>query len=139
MTGGGASRLATRGAAVEAVRRWREAGERVAVLAGDFDLLAVEHARAIAAARARADRLVVVVRGDRAAAARGPAGRPVLPAGDRAALAAALRGVDLVVVLEEPDASAPGEALGTPAGPATEAAPARDPVARVLARDAGGA
>lgn len=132
-----ASRIVPLERAVPLVRAWREAGDRVAVVSGDFDLLAVSHVHAVAAARAGAERVVVAVRADAAAAARGPAGRPVLPARDRAALAAALRGVDLVVVLEEPSASAPREALGAQAH--SEVPPGPDPIARTRARHAEGA
>jgi len=89
----------------EAARRvatWRAAGERVALASGVFDLLHVGHARHLTGARARADHLVVGVSDDRAAAALEGPGRPVLPAGDRSRLVAALRSVDLVVVVEEP-------------------------------------
>ena len=83
---------------------WRAAAERVVLANGVFDLLHVGHARYLAAARALGDRLVVGVNGDRVAAALKGAGRPVLAAAERARLVAALRGVDLVVVFEEPGA-----------------------------------
>lgn len=124
-------------AAAAAVAEWRAAGARVVALAGDFDLLTVDHLRALARARARADRVVVAVRGDREVAARGAAGRPVLPARDRAALAAALRGADLVTVLAGPAADAPARALG--AHDTEEAEGGRDLPARVRARQAGDA
>lgn len=131
------ARVEDRDAAAERVRRWREEGHRVALATGDFDLLSVGHVRELAAVAARADRLLVAVRGDRAAAARGPAGRPVLPARDRASLVAALRGVDLVVILEPPAADAPERLFGPHLH--AEIAGGPDPAARLRARPGGGA
>ena len=90
---------------------WREAGERVVLANGVFDLLHVGHARYLAAARALGTRLIVAVNGDRASAAAKGAGRPVMSAVDRAALIAALRGVDLVLIFEEPTVDRLLEAL----------------------------
>lgn len=87
----------------ERIDAWRAAGGRVVLARGVFELLEVGHVRALAAARAQGSRLVVVVLGDRAAAARFGPGRPVVGALDRALLVAALRPVDLVIVSEEPD------------------------------------
>ena len=99
-----AANLVSLDAAAAACAAWRAAGERVVLANGVFDLLHVGHARYLAAARALGDRLVVGVNGDRVAAALKGAGRPVLAAAERARLVAALRGVDLVVVFEEPGA-----------------------------------
>ena len=126
-----AARVVGPAQAAESARAWRAAGERVALARGDFDLLNVDHVRQLAAARARAARLVVAVRDDRSAGA-GAAGRPVLPARDRAALVAALRGVDLVTIVGAPDGGA-----SEPAGDFdVEVAGGRDAAARV--RAAGG-
>ncbi|MGH7743148.1 MAG: adenylyltransferase/cytidyltransferase family protein, partial [Candidatus Eiseniibacteriota bacterium] len=95
-------RILDRDHAVREVARWRAAGDRVVLANGVFDLLHVGHARYLAGARALGDRLVVAVNGDRAAAALKGGGRPVVPASDRAAMIAALRGVDAVVIFEEP-------------------------------------
>ncbi len=79
----------------------RRRGLTVAFANGCFDLLHVGHVRYLQAAADEADRLIVAVNDDTAAGAKGP-GRPVLPAGDRAELVAALRGVDYVLVFPEP-------------------------------------
>ena len=79
----------------------RAAGRTIAFANGCFDLLHVGHVRYLQAAAAEADRLVVAVNADAVAAGKGP-GRPILAAADRALLVAALRGVDYVVVFEEP-------------------------------------
>lgn len=99
---GAGSKLVSRVEANRRARSWRNAGERVVLADGVFDLLDVGHARALAAAAALGDRLIVAVRGDRTTAAALGAGRPVVLARDRALLVAALRGVDLVLVTEEP-------------------------------------
>jgi D-beta-D-heptose 7-phosphate kinase/D-beta-D-heptose 1-phosphate adenosyltransferase len=98
----------------ERIDAWRVAGERVVLASGVFELLEVAHVRRLAAARTPGTRLVVVVLGDRATAARLGPGRPVVGERDRALLVAALRPVDLVIVSEEPDAVA--AALRTEAG-----------------------
>jgi D-glycero-beta-D-manno-heptose 1-phosphate adenylyltransferase len=79
----------------------RSAGLSIAFANGCFDLLHVGHVRYLQAAAAEADRLVVGVNGDLVAGQKGP-GRPILRAEDRALLVAALRGVDYVVIFDEP-------------------------------------
>jgi rfaE bifunctional protein nucleotidyltransferase chain/domain len=79
----------------------RAAGLTIAFANGCFDLLHVGHVRYLQAAAAEADRLIVAVNGDAVAGQKGP-GRPILAAADRAMLVAALRGVDYVVVFDEP-------------------------------------
>jgi rfaE bifunctional protein nucleotidyltransferase chain/domain len=79
----------------------RAAGKRIAFANGCFDILHVGHVRYLAGAAAEADRLVVAVNGDGATAELKGPGRPVLAAGARAELVAALRGVDYVVVFPD--------------------------------------
>lgn len=86
-----------------AVARDRAAGSSIAFANGCFDLLHVGHVRYLQAAAAEADRLVVAVNDDGSVAALKGAGRPILPAADRAELVAALRGVDYVVVFGDVD------------------------------------
>jgi rfaE bifunctional protein nucleotidyltransferase chain/domain len=86
-----------------AVARDRAAGKTIAFANGCFDLLHVGHVRYLQAAAAEGDRLVVAVNDDRSVAALKGPGRPILPASDRAELVAALRGVDYVVVFDDPD------------------------------------
>ncbi|HVO09271.1 MAG TPA: adenylyltransferase/cytidyltransferase family protein [Vicinamibacteria bacterium] len=88
------------GARVEEARR---AGRSVALANGCFDVLHVGHVRYLEGAAAEADVLVVGVNGDRSVRRLKGEGRPILPAGDRALLVAALRAVDHVVVFEEDD------------------------------------
>ena len=83
---------------VEAVARDRAEGRTFAFANGCFDLLHVGHVRYLQGAAAEADRLIVAVNDDRSVASLKGAGRPILPAADRAELVAGLRGVDYVVV-----------------------------------------
>ena len=84
--------------AVEADRRH---GRTIAFANGIFDLLHVGHVRYLRAAADEADRLVVAVNDDAAAARKGP-GRPILTAAVRAELVAAIRGVSYVTIFTEP-------------------------------------
>jgi D-glycero-beta-D-manno-heptose 1-phosphate adenylyltransferase len=85
---------------IELVRADREAGRTIAFANGCFDLLHVGHVRYLQAAAAEADRLIVAVNDDGVAAEKGP-GRPIMAAADRAAIVAALRGVDYVLIFPE--------------------------------------
>ena len=80
----------------------RESGRTIAFANGCFDLLHVGHIRYLQGAAAEADRLVVAVNDDESVAALKGPGRPILPAGDRAELVSALRGVDYVTLFGEP-------------------------------------
>ena len=73
---------------------------------GCFDLLHVGHVRYLRAARALGDALVVGLNSDASVRRLKGPGRPVMPAGERAELVAALDGVDAVVVFEEDSADA---------------------------------
>jgi D-glycero-beta-D-manno-heptose 1-phosphate adenylyltransferase len=86
----------------------RAQGRTVAVANGAFDLLHVGHLRYLQGAKdlTRGGLLVVGVNTDGSVrAAKGPK-RPIVPEGERAELVAALGCVDLVVLFDEPDASA---------------------------------
>jgi rfaE bifunctional protein nucleotidyltransferase chain/domain len=93
--------IVTREQIVDLVKADRAAGLTIAFANGCFDLLHVGHVRYLQAAADEADRLIVAVNDDAVAARKGP-GRPIMPAADRAALVAAIRGVDYVIVFPEP-------------------------------------
>ena len=80
----------------------RTAGRTVAFANGCFDLLHVGHIRYLEAAADEADRLIVAINDDDSVRRLKGAGRPILSAGDRAELVAALRCVDYVVIFAEP-------------------------------------
>jgi rfaE bifunctional protein nucleotidyltransferase chain/domain len=85
-------------ALAEAVAVDRSAGLTVAFANGCFDLLHVGHVRYLQASAAEADRLIVAINDDQSVAGLKGAGRPILPADDRAELVSALAGVSYVVV-----------------------------------------
>jgi rfaE bifunctional protein nucleotidyltransferase chain/domain len=95
-------KVLTERALVEAIDRERATGRTIAMANGCFDLLHVGHVRYLQGAAGEADRLIVAVNDDGSVAGLKGAGRPILPAADRAELVAALRGVDYVVVFSEP-------------------------------------
>ena len=80
----------------------RKAGRTVALANGCFDVLHAGHVRYLEGARREADRLVVTVNDDASVLQLKGAGRPILAAGARAELVAALRCVDYVVLFGEP-------------------------------------
>jgi rfaE bifunctional protein nucleotidyltransferase chain/domain len=88
-------------ALLELREAWRDLGRTVVWTNGVFDLLHVGHARSLAAAKAFGDVLVVGVNDDAAVTAAKGAGRPLVPAAERAELLAALDVADAVVVFEE--------------------------------------
>jgi rfaE bifunctional protein nucleotidyltransferase chain/domain len=83
---------------VAAVEEERRQGRTVSLANGCFDLLHVGHVRYLQAAAEEADRLVVAINDDDSVRLLKGQGRPILPAADRAALVAAVRGVDYVVI-----------------------------------------
>lgn len=94
--------ILTREALAERLRPERQAGRRIALANGHFDLLHVGHLRYLQAAKAEGDLLVVAVNDDASVAALKGAGRPVVPAAERAELLAALAPVDFVVIFSGP-------------------------------------
>ena len=84
-------------ARLAALRR-RPGRPRVVLANGLFDLLHVGHLRYLGEARRLGDLLVVAVNDDRSARRLRGRGRPLVPARDRAAMVAAVRGVDIVLL-----------------------------------------
>jgi rfaE bifunctional protein nucleotidyltransferase chain/domain len=94
-------KVLTRAAARAAVARARRRGERIVFTNGCFDLLHLGHVRSLEQARGLGDRLLVAVNSDEGVRRLKGRGRPLLPAGQRAELLAALACVDWVVVFPE--------------------------------------
>lgn len=103
----------------------RGEGRTVALANGHFDLLHVGHLRYLQAAAREGDVLVVAINDDASVARLKGAGRPIVPAGERAELLAALEPVDYVVVFSgdspapllrelRPDVHCKGTDYGTP-------------------------
>jgi len=88
------------------VAEWRRAGARVTLANGCFDLLHVGHVRYLHAARELGGKLVVAVNSDASVRTLKGAGRPLMPAEERAEILSALTDVDAVVIFPESDVRA---------------------------------
>jgi D-glycero-beta-D-manno-heptose 1-phosphate adenylyltransferase len=88
------------------VEEWRNAGERIVLANGNFDLLHVGHVRYLRGAKNLGDKLVVAINSDESVRALKGEGRPVMPADERAEIVAALTDVDAVVIFPELDVRA---------------------------------
>jgi rfaE bifunctional protein nucleotidyltransferase chain/domain len=80
---------------------WREAGRRVVLTNGCFDLLHAGHIALLEAARREGDRLVVAINSDASVRRLKGQGRPLVPEVERAETLAALEAVDGVVIYDE--------------------------------------
>jgi len=80
----------------------RESGARIVLANGCFDVLHVGHVRYLAGAKQLGDILVVGINADEQVAIQKGAGRPVLPANERAEIVAALESVNYVTIFNEP-------------------------------------
>ena len=100
-----ARRCVSRREAARRVRAARRRGERVVFTSGCFDLLHVGHVRSLEEARRLGDRLVVGVNADATVRRLKGAGRPVLPARQRAELLGRARLRRLGVHLRRGDAA----------------------------------
>ena len=92
----------TREELIERIASARQAGARVVLANGCFDVLHVGHVRYLAGAKQLGDILVVGLNSDGQVAIQKGAGRPVLPANERAEIVAALEPVTYVTIFEEP-------------------------------------
>ena len=82
-------------------RSWHEAGLRLVMTNGCFDLLHPGHLALLEAARRQGDRLVVALNADASVRRLKGEGRPLVPEHERAELLLALEAVDRVVVYGE--------------------------------------
>ncbi len=87
---------------IERIASARKTGARVVFANGCFDVLHVGHVRYLAGAKELGDLLIVGVNSDEQVAIQKGAGRPVLPATERAEIVAAIESVDYVTIFEEP-------------------------------------
>ena len=79
----------------------RDAGRRLVLTNGCFDLLHLGHVRYLQAARSLGDALAVAINGDDSVRSLKGEGRPLSPEGARAEVVAALECVDHVVIFPE--------------------------------------
>jgi len=96
------SNILSREELVNQVKSDREAGARIVLANGCFDVLHVGHVRYLAGARELGDVLVVGINSDQQVAAQKGDGRPVLPATERAEIVSALESVTYVTIFDEP-------------------------------------
>ena len=87
---------------IQRVTAAREADAKIVFANGCFDVLHVGHVRYLAGARELGDILIVGVNSDQQVAIQKGAGRPVLPASERAEIVAALESVTYVTIFDEP-------------------------------------
>jgi rfaE bifunctional protein nucleotidyltransferase chain/domain len=87
---------------ISRVKAARDGGARIVLANGCFDVLHVGHVRYLAGARELGDVLVVGINSDEQVALQKGAGRPVLPATERAEIVAALEPVTYVTIFNEP-------------------------------------
>ena len=87
---------------IKRVAAAREAGARIVLANGCFDVLHVGHIRYLAGAAELGDVLVVGINSDEQVALQKGEGRPVLPSGERAEIVAALEPVTYVTIFNEP-------------------------------------
>ncbi|MEE8581855.1 MAG: D-glycero-beta-D-manno-heptose 1-phosphate adenylyltransferase [Myxococcota bacterium] len=102
MPGRAREKLLSRPGLQRALRTARRRGERVVFTNGCFDLLHVGHVRSLEWARRLGDRLVVAVNSDAGVRRLKGAGRPIVPARQRAEILAALECVDWVIIFGQP-------------------------------------
>ena len=100
------SKIVSRDELVKRLEQRKRRGERVVLANGCFDALHVGHVRYLQGALGEGDVLVVAVNADSSVGSLKGAGRPILPESARAALVAALRCVDYVVLFPEPNVEA---------------------------------
>src|SRR6185436_2888512 len=96
------STVLTREELVKHVESARAAGAKIVFANGCFDVLHVGHVRYLAGARELGDILIVGINSDMQVAIQKGAGRPVLPASERAEIVAALESVTYVTIFDEP-------------------------------------
>ncbi len=95
------ARVYTREELVRQRERWRRERKSVVFTNGCFDLLHPGHIRLLERARSLGDALIVALNSDSSVRrSKGP-GRPLIPEGERCALAAALEAVDAVTLFDE--------------------------------------
>ena len=99
-------KILTREQLQDRVAEWRRSGARITLANGCFDVLHVGHVRYLHAARELGGKLIVAVNSDESVRTLKGAGRPVMPAEERAEILSALAAVDAVVIFPEKDGRA---------------------------------
>lgn len=100
------NKILSRDALRRQVDEWKQAGERIILANGNFDLLHVGHVRYLAGAKTLGGKLIVAINSDSSVRALKGDGRPVMPEQERAEIVAALAAVDAVVIFPDLDVRA---------------------------------
>ena len=95
------SRILNRDELIARIEEARAAGARIVLANGCFDVLHVGHVRYLAGARELGDVLIVGVNSDEQVSRLKGAGRPVMPAAERAEIVASLESVTYVTIFDE--------------------------------------
>jgi rfaE bifunctional protein nucleotidyltransferase chain/domain len=95
-------RVLNREELITKVAEARESGARIVLANGCFDVLHVGHVRYLEGAAAIGDVLIVGINSDEQVALQKGAGRPVLPASQRAEIVASIESVTYVTIFDEP-------------------------------------
>lgn len=85
---------------MDAVQKWRDAGNRIVTANGCFDILHIGHIRLLEAARSMGDRLIVAINSDMSVRRLKGKDRPINTEMARAQLLSKLRMVDAVVIFD---------------------------------------
>lgn len=88
---------------VPVLRKWRDEGKTIVTTNGTFDIVHIGHIRLLTEAKEQGDFLVVGLNSDKSVKEYKNPKRPIVPQEERAALLAALRCVDLIVIFDEPE------------------------------------
>lgn len=96
------SRILNREDLLARVHEARSSGARIVLANGCFDVVHVGHVRYLAGARELGDVLVVGINSDAQVAQLKGAGRPIMPATERAEIVASLESVTYVTIFDEP-------------------------------------
>lgn len=100
------NKILTRAQLQQRVAQWRVTGKSIVLANGCFDVLHVGHIRYLRGAKELGDKLIVAINADDTVRQLKGAGRPRIPAGERAEIIAAFTDVDAVVEFSEPDVRA---------------------------------
>jgi D-glycero-beta-D-manno-heptose 1-phosphate adenylyltransferase len=97
-----AARVLDRDAIIAETRSARQAGKKIVLANGCFDVLHAGHIRYLQGARELGDVLVVAINADDQVKVLKGTGRPILAERERAELVASIEVVDFVTIFEEP-------------------------------------
>jgi D-beta-D-heptose 7-phosphate kinase/D-beta-D-heptose 1-phosphate adenosyltransferase len=84
------------------VSEWRQAGDRIVMTSGVFDLMHRGHVETLRQARGFGDRLIVATNTDASVQRKKGPLRPINPLEDRVYMLASIRHVDAVIAFDEP-------------------------------------